>query len=133
MIVSLAAFALLAAAALGNYFYNPAYAKAPDWRGLARAIEAQRLPGDVILQNFPETSLLYYENRLPLVVYPKDYFPDKETVPALNVLNGKYQRVWFIPAVDDYWDPDEFVETWLDRHDDLLNETRVGTFSPGAV
>jgi len=117
------------AAGAVEYFYDPAYAKSPDWRGLAQAIDAERQTGDVILQNFPETSLVYYDrSRLPLVVYPTSFFPDQQTPQVLAALNSKYQRVWFIPAAQDFWDPNHFVEDWLDRHDDLLVETRVGTF-----
>jgi dolichyl-phosphate-mannose-protein mannosyltransferase len=127
--VALVVSMILAALALSNYFYNPAYAKSPDWRGLARAIDAGRQGGDIILQNFPETSLVYYDHsRLPLVVYPTTFLPDRQTPQALTALNAKYRRVWFIPAAQDYWDPNHAVENWLDRHDDLLSETRVGTF-----
>jgi 4-amino-4-deoxy-L-arabinose transferase-like glycosyltransferase len=128
-LAALAILTVLSLLALMTYFYNPAYAKSPDWRGLARAIDAQRRARDVILQNFPETSLVYYDRSgLPIVVYPQNYLPDAETTRALNALNSKHQRVWFIPAAKYYWDPDQYVETWLDRHDDLLSETRVDTF-----
>jgi hypothetical protein len=49
-------------------------------------------------------------------------------VRALNALNANYPRVWFIPAAPDYWDPEQFVETWLDYRTDLLDEWRVGDF-----
>lgn len=128
-LLALVVFALLSAFALANYLYNPAYAKSPDWRGLARAIDAESRKGDVILQNFPETSLVYYDRSgLPLVVYPQTYMPDARTTQSLEALNGKFRRVWFIPAGNEYWDPDQFVEEWLDRHDDLLVETRVASF-----
>jgi hypothetical protein len=92
-------FAVLAALALSNAWTNPAYAKAPDWRGLAKIINASAQPGDIIVQNFPETSLLYYDrSALPLVVYPETYLPDPETNRQLNAMNANYQRVWFIPA-----------------------------------
>jgi hypothetical protein len=128
-IFALAVFVALSSLALANYLYNPVYAKSPDWRGLARAIDAESRKGDVILQNFPETSLVYYDRSgLPLVVYPVTYLPDAKTTSALEAMNSKYRRVWFIPAADDFWDPDQFVEGWLDRHDDTLAETRVGSF-----
>lgn len=123
----LAAIALTAFVALANYWTNPAYAKAPDWRGLANLIHTRAQRGDIIVQNFPETSLVYYDRRnLPLVVYPETFLPDGATDRALNALNANYQRVWFIPAAPDFWDPDQFVETWLDHRDDLLNEWKVG-------
>ncbi|MGB8647753.1 MAG: hypothetical protein WCF84_21140, partial [Anaerolineae bacterium] len=118
----------MAAWALGNYFYDPAFAKAPDWRGLARAITAGQQNGDLIVQNFPETSLLYYKGRdLPLVQYPEQYLPGAATIPALNNLNYAYQRIWFVPAAPDFWDPDHFVEGFLDKHDDLLSEQSFGS------
>lgn len=126
---ALAAFALLALVALANYSYDPAYAKSPDWRSLAHTIDSQHLDGDVILQNFPETSLVYYDRSgLPLVVYPETYLADARTASALTKMNAKFRRVWFIPSSDQYWDPGQYVESWLDSHDDLLAEVRVETF-----
>ena len=131
--VSLVAFlipiAFVAYLALANYWTNPAYAKAPDWRGLARIINTNAQRGDLIVQNFPETSLLYYDkSKLPLVVYPETFLPDGETDRQLNAMNANYQRVWFIPAAPDVWDPEQFVEQWLNRKDDLLDEWRAGEF-----
>lgn len=81
------------------------------------------------MQNFPETSLLYYDrSRLPVVVYPETYLPDARTTQQLNAVSANYQRVWFVPAAPDYWDPEQFVEKWLDHRADLLNEWRVGDF-----
>ena len=122
-------FALIAFFALQNYWTNPAYAKAPDWRGLTNIINANAQPGDLIVQNFPEMSLLYYDRtKLPLVVYPETFLPDIKTAQQLNAMNANYQRVWFIPAATDYWDPDGFVQEWLDRRNDLLDDWSVGDF-----
>ncbi len=125
----LAVFGAAACLALANYFGNPAYAKAPDWRGLAQAIADNAKPGDVIVQNFPETSLIYYNRSgLPISMMPPRYAADANTPKGLTKLNNQYARIWFIPAAEGFWDPDGYVETWLARHDDLLSETRVGTF-----
>ena len=119
--------AVLAGLALLNYWTNPAYAKAPDWRGLASIISANAMQDDIIIQNFPETSLVYYDrSKLPLVVYPETYLPDAETDHALNAMNANYQHAWFIPAAPDYWDPAQYVEEWLDRRTDLLHAWNVG-------
>ena len=127
--VAALAFAAFAFLALQNYWTQPAYAKAPDWRGLTRIINANAQPGDLIVQNFPEMSLLYYDRtKLPLVVYPETFLPDAKTAQQLNGVNANYQRVWFIPAAPDFWDPEQYVEQWLNRRGDLLNEWRVGDF-----
>lgn len=125
----LAIFILLSFLALSNYFSNPAYAKAPNWRGLTDIINAHGQSGDIIVQNFPEMSLLYYDRTaLPLVVYPEKYYPDAETTRALNAMNANYQRVWLIPSSADYWDPEQFVEQWLNHRTDLISEWQVGEF-----
>lgn len=122
-------FAVLAFFGLQNYWTQPAFAKSPDWRSLARIINANAQPGDLILQNFPEMSLLYYDRtKLPLVVYPETFLPDSKTAQQLNAVNANYQRVWFIPAAPDFWDPEQYVEQWLERRGDLLNEWTVGDF-----
>jgi hypothetical protein len=120
---------MLALLALMNYWSNPAYAKAPDWRALARVIQENAQPGDLVLQNFQETSLVYYDqSKLPLVVYPETYFADDATDRSLKTLNQDQQRVWFIPSAGGYWDPDEYVETWLNRRADLQREWHIGDF-----
>lgn len=129
---------VLALVALMHYWHNPAFAKAPDWRGLANIIITHAQRGDIIVQNFPETSLLYYTYRRvsnasqladaslpPLVVYPETFLPDAKTMQALNALNANYQRVWFVPAAPDFWDPEHFVEQWLNYRGDLLDEWQV--------
>lgn len=127
--LALGAFGLVAFFGLQNYWTQPAYAKAPDWRSLARIISAHAQPGDLIIQNFPEMALLYYDqSKLPLVVYPETFLPDAQTAQQLNAVNANYQRVWFIPAAPDFWDPEQYVEQWLDRRGDLLKEWRVDAF-----
>lgn len=128
-IVLVGVLAIVAFFALSNYWTDPAYAKSPDWRGLANIINANAKQGDIIVQNFPETSLLYYDKtNLPLVVYPETYLPDTKTTQQLNGMSAAYQHVWFIPAAPDVWDPNQFVETWLDAREDLLQEWKVGDF-----
>lgn len=128
-ILTCAALALVAFLALWNYWTNPVFAKAPDWRGLTDILNANAQPGDIIVQNFPEMSLLYYDrSKLPLVVYPETYLPDTKTTQQLNAMNANHQRVWFIPSSNEYWDPDSFVEKWLDVRGDLVQDWQVDDF-----
>ncbi|HEY6042498.1 MAG TPA: hypothetical protein VIX58_10220, partial [Anaerolineae bacterium] len=113
--------------ALTNYFFNPVYSKAPDWRLLATYVRESVRSGDVVLQNFPEMSLLYYlGNSVPIQVLPVEFLPDARTEGQLAALARKYARVWFIPAAPDFWDPDHFVEQWLDSHSDMYQENAAG-------
>ncbi len=116
-------FVTSSAFGLANYYFNPAYSKAPDWRGLARFILSRQQPGDYVVQNYTDISSIYYlGGALSVMTLPKDFMPapaDEKTLAQLNVNN---RRIWFIPAPPDYWDPEHFVENYLARHDDRLLE-----------
>lgn len=128
-LVLLAPFLVLAGVALGNYYFDPAYAKAPDWRALGKYIAERQQPGDVIVQNFNEMSAIYYRNgTLPVVTVPKDYWAMPEDEATLEQLNRQYRRIWFIPAQPDYWDQNHFVERYLSRYDDRTIEQDISVF-----
>ena len=114
--------------ALANNYFDPAYAKAPDWRTLGQFIAARQQPGDTIVQNFNEMSAVYYRNgTLPIVTVPKDFWATPDDEKSLEQLNRDYERIWFIPASPDSWDPNNFVERYLARHDQLLIDDKIGT------
>ncbi len=116
------------AAALSAYYFDPAYAKAPDWRGLMQFINARQQPGDIIVQNFNEMAATYYRSSTtPVVTLPKDYWQTNDDEATLQQLNRDYARIWFIPAPPDAWDPTHFVERYFTRHDDLLTDQSVST------
>ena len=128
--ISILFFGFISAYALSNYYFDPAYAKAPNWRALAQFIAEQQQPGDIVVQNFTEMSPIYYQRgTLPVMTLPKDYYATPADTKTLQQLNENYRRIWFIPAAPDFWDPDHFVETYLTRFDDRTIDARVAEFS----
>ena len=122
-------FVSTSAYALSNYYFDPAYAKSPNWRALAQFIAERQQPGDIVVQNFTEMSPIYYQRgTLPVITLPKDYTATPADTTTLQQLNQDYSRIWFIPAAQDYWDPEHFVETYLTRSDDREIDTRVAEF-----
>ncbi len=122
-------FLSTAAYALANYYFDPAYAKAPNWRALAQFITDRQQLGDLVIQNFTEMSPIYYQNGSPPVLtVPKDYLPTAADEKTLQQLNQDYRRIWFIPAAPDFWDPNHFVEKYLTHADDREIDTRVAEF-----
>ena len=114
--------------AFWNFQFDPAYAKAPDWRGLTQQITAQ--PGDIVVQNFTEMSPLYYlGTTIPLTTLPKDYWYTPTDEKRLQQLNNDYRRIWFIPAAPDQWDSDHLVEKFLAHTDERVSIARAGTLS----
>ncbi len=112
-------FVATAGVALGNYYFDPAYAKAPDWRSLSRFIAARRQEGDMVIQNFNEMAAIYYQNgSLPVMTLPRDFWPNAEDERILRQVMAEHPRIWFIPAPLGMWDSDRMVETYLSRHAD---------------
>ena len=122
-------FFVTGAYALSNYYFNPGYAKSPNWRALAQFIAGQQQPGDIIIQNFTEMSPIYYQRgTLPVMTLPKDYNATPADEKTLLQLNQDYRRIWFIPAAPDFWDPDHVIEKYLTRFDDRIIDTHVAEF-----
>ena len=128
--ISILAFAfvgLASANSLYNYFYVPAFAKSPDWRGFVQQIVTGAQPGDVVLQNYPDPALPYYlQDRVPRVLLPRS---GSTTMPEINAdlqrLTTKYTRVWFQAAPYSTWDTAGLAETWLHRHARLVSASEL--------
>jgi mannosyltransferase len=122
-------FTSTSAYALSNYYFDPAYAKAPDWRALSQFIAARQQPGDIVIQNFTEMSAIYYQSgTLPVMTLPKGYTGTPADEKTLQQLNRDYRRIWFIPAAPDFWDPDHYVDKYLTHADDREIDTKVAQF-----
>ena len=125
--------------ALSNHYFNPAYAKSPDWRGMTAYLRAHERPGDLVIENTPETAFTYYyglveggqAERILLPQVPSPASPPKlggteggrggsgrgqATAAELDALARKHRRLWLIPQAGGPWDPDGLVQTWLDEH-----------------
>ncbi|MCL4490057.1 MAG: hypothetical protein M1570_18290 [Chloroflexi bacterium] len=128
-ILAVVFFAATAGYSLFNYYADPAYAKAPDWRDLARFINSHERPGDVVVQNFTEMSAIYYlSSQAPVITVPKDFWPAPADEQTLRQVLSGYRRIWFIPAAPDFWDPNHFVENYLSRYSDREIDTRIASF-----
>ncbi len=115
--------------ALANYFTNPAYAKAMPWRLYHDHISDHARPGDVVLTNFPEAAVSYYSpNELPFYVVPaeRDRSIDFRLEQTAAVAQA-YRRVWFLPLLQQGFDEEGQVLSWLDRHADRVDQV----FFPG--
>lgn len=113
-------------ASLANHFFDPDHAKSPPWRELVQHIQAQRQLGDAVIQNYPDPSLPYYlAGDPPHALVPQNPTDDEAAIAAtLTGLTGAYRRLWLVPTRSPDWDAANRVQTWLNRHADLLDEQR---------
>ncbi len=103
---------------LFNYWYVPAFAKSPDWRGFVEKIFSESQAGDVLIQNYPDPALPYYlKDHIPRVLLPRSSAQSASDLSAdLARLTTRYTRVWFQPAPNSTWDTEGLVAMWLARH-----------------
>jgi mannosyltransferase len=133
----LALLVIPAGLSLANYYFDPQYAKAADYRGLAAYLEAEAGPDDVIIENYPDPTLSYYYRGPSLrVVLPHRSAVDavgdlpvkpKATGRALQELLEQHPYLWLIPYQSG-WDPEGFVEGWLNHRAHKVREEQVDVF-----
>jgi len=136
-LVALGAVLLINGVSLGQYYFDPRYAKSPDWRALAHYLETHAGPHDVIVQTYPDPGLAhYYHGPAERLVLPDRSAVDQvgelpvdrvATGEKLRELLGRADRLWLIP-VPSNWDPHAFVEGWLERRAEKLGEEQVASF-----
>jgi 4-amino-4-deoxy-L-arabinose transferase-like glycosyltransferase len=107
-----------------RYFSDTAYAKSPAWREMMSYVHQKAQPGDLLIYNFPESSVLYYNNdKLPIELIPNSARLNADEIRAqLKQVNADYTHVWLVPLVRPWWDTDGTVVTWLDRHADRVDQ-----------
>ncbi|MFC2030215.1 glycosyltransferase family 39 protein [Chloroflexota bacterium] len=137
MAVGLALLLIPAGLSLSHYYFDPAYAKSSDWRGLAEYLETNAAPDDVIIQNDPDPTLAYYyQGPTRRVVLPHrsavDQVGDLRVRPVvtgrtLRELLAQHPRAWLIPHQSS-WDPEGFVEGWLERRAHKVKEEQVDVY-----
>ena len=113
--VLLLALVLLDGQALANYYTNPAYRKAPDWRTIGAYLTAHTLPGDLVVQQALDPAFTYYfrgpadETTLPL----SPDAPAEETTAILQEAINRRRAVWLIPAEIPGYDNAHVPLDWL--------------------
>jgi hypothetical protein len=108
--------------ALNNYWFDPTYAKAADWRSEASAVTQGARPTDLVILNYPDPTFeFYYRGTAPVRLLPASVPFRREALSReLAELTARYERVWLVPVRAANWDSDGFVERWLDVHTRLV-------------
>jgi hypothetical protein len=125
--LTLAALLSLSAAGLANYYFNPDYAKAPNWPALAETLSASVRPDDMIIRNVPDPAFdYYYQSQAKQLTLPASPGASRaETEARLDAVFAETSRVWFIPTDHPVWDPDRTVASSLETNNQLVAETWV--------
>ncbi len=101
--------------ALANYYLDPAFVKAPDWRTLGAFMTAETQANELVIQQALDPAFTYYfrgpaaETTLPL----RANAPAEETIAYLENASQQYRRLWLIPADVPHYDPEHVPLAWL--------------------
>jgi 4-amino-4-deoxy-L-arabinose transferase-like glycosyltransferase len=122
----LAGLVVLVTMLFANYQYatDERFAKSPAWREMMDYVNKRAQPGDLLVYNFPEPSVLYYnEKKLPVELIPDSAGLSTDEISAhLEQTMAGYKRVWLVPLVRPWWDARGDPITLLDRHADRLDQ-----------
>jgi 4-amino-4-deoxy-L-arabinose transferase-like glycosyltransferase len=107
-----------------QYFGNLQFAKSPAWHEMFGYIHQKARAGDLLVYNFPEPAVLYYNDvKLPVELVPNGAKLETDEINAqIETAIASYHRVWLVPLVRPWWDTRGEVVTWLDRHGDRLDQ-----------
>ena len=133
----LALWAAIALAASQNSYFNPAFAKSPDWRGLVSYLAQTARPDEVVIVNLPDPAFfLYYHGPMPVETSPPAPLAQAGTAATeaqLARLRDQFQHLRFLFQPSPAYDPDSFVGAWLDAccekmDDRFVNGFRIQTY-----
>lgn len=133
---ALAPIALASLACAWNVWFDPAYAKAPDWRGLVRELVERAGPNDVVWVNLPDPALeIYLEGRLTVENAPPQAVPLsgdrsaalKAAAEQIARVQHDRDRVYFLFSPSPAWDPEGLVGLGLSGCCELIDDRRIGT------
>jgi hypothetical protein len=131
-VAGLALWAAIALAAAQNSYFNPAYAKSPDWRGLVSYLAKTARSDEVVVVNLPDPAFFYYY-RGPMPVETAPPAPLAQAGrPASEAqlvrLRDQFQHLRFLFKPSPAYDPDGFVGGWLDACCEKMDDRFVDGF-----
>jgi len=127
-----ASLALAAFVSLPHYYFDPAYAKSPDWRAVAAYLQTTARPEEVVVLNLPDPAFYYYyRGPMPAVDSPPASL-DVVGLPAvetqLQTLRDHYQHIRFFFSPSPLYDLEGFVGQWLETCCEKTADTFVYGF-----
>jgi len=126
----LLAWLIAATFSLGHYFNDPAFSKAPNWRGLVEMLNQRLGPNDYVLQTTVDAAFGYYfgddtrNKALP-------YHPSQSREEILSILQpiaAQHEGLWLVGQTPRDWPNHAVVADWLDAERQLVFEDHAFGF-----
>ncbi len=113
---------------LNNAWFNPEFAKSPDWRGLALYLRQETVPGDMVIQTAADEAFtLYHEDWTDFLRLPANPVQSEdEILEALRSAQVTHGSLWLVASPPPGWPNRNVVIDWLDANMQLVRTTRIG-------
>ncbi|MCY4022806.1 MAG: glycosyltransferase family 39 protein [Anaerolineaceae bacterium] len=113
---------------LNNAWFNPEFAKSPDWRGLAQYLRQETAPGDIVIQTAADEAFtLYHADRTDSLRLPANPVQDEaEILEALRSVQLTHDSLWLVASPPPGWPNRHVALDWLDANMQLLRRTQIG-------
>ncbi len=117
---------------LRNYYFDPDYAKAPNWPTLTRYLQQYSHPEDVIIQSAVDSAFGYYYHQGQSTEAPDIALPETPAQPAATIraklddLSQQYASIWQVGQEFPDWPNAGVVKSWLDEHMQVVLEGKPG-------
>ncbi len=113
---------------LNNYYFDPALAKAPDWRSLTQYLHAHVGPDDLAVQTAADEAFtLYYADFTDFKRLPAN--PDQSEAEITGVLEHAaqtYHSIWLVANPPPGWPNGGIPEDWLSSHMQEIRHSSLG-------
>lgn len=126
--VFLGGWLLICGISLRNYYFDPAFAKAPDWRALVAYLRTHATPDDLVIQAAADEAFtLYFDafsdfERLP--GNPRQ--PESEMIQILEQARNHYRSVWLVAQTPDDWPNANIGPEWLSGNMQRIRKSTIG-------
>ena len=123
-----AGWMLISGLSLYNYYFEPAYAKAPDWRALVSYLHTRASADDLVVQAAADEAFtLYFDQfsaseRLP--ANPRQ--PVSEIIGRLQTGEDTYRSIWLVARTPDDWPNAAVAPDWLESNMQQVRQASIG-------
>lgn len=113
---------------LGNAWFTPAFAKAPDWRGLTRYLRQEASANDLVIQAAADEAFtLYHADTTAALRLPANPQQDETEIrAALEEAIATWDSIWLVARAPTAWPNREVAADWLAGSMQLVRDTEIG-------
>ncbi|MCY4525369.1 MAG: glycosyltransferase family 39 protein [Anaerolineaceae bacterium] len=113
---------------LNNAWFNPEFARSPDWRGLANYLHRETAAGDMVIQTAADEAFtLYFADRREFLRLPANPVQDEsEILEALRSAQATYDSLWLVASPPPDWPNRHVGIDWLEANLQLVRKTQIG-------